>query len=107
MRVPAAVQAQFQLFGVFEKKGRWFITHCPPLDLTTQGKTLAEAKRNLVEASEMFISSCVERGTLDLALRELGFVPLKGQPEAMPPNAFRFPVPIPLGFQKRAAGCRA
>ena len=37
-------------------------------------RTPAEARRNLVEASELFVISCVERGTLDQALKELGFV---------------------------------
>lgn len=103
----AAVEAQFHLFGTIKKEGEWYIAYCPPLDLTTQGRTLSEAKKNLTEASQLFIISCLERGTLDLALRELGFVPLKGKPESIPPNAFRFPVPIPFGFQKPRAECRA
>jgi predicted RNase H-like HicB family nuclease len=58
------VQAQFNLFGVVNRQGDWYIAHCPPLDITTQGTTLAEAKKNLVEASELFVVSCFERGTL-------------------------------------------
>ena len=102
-------QVQFQFFGTFKKEGGWIIAHCPPLDITTQGKTLTEAKKNLVEASELFIISCLERGTLDLALRELGFIgPVKGKTGAMPANAFSFPVPIPLRFHKKpAAECLA
>ena len=53
------VKAIFTLFGVMKREGDWYIAHCPPLDLSTQGKTLAEAKKNLVEASELFIISCV------------------------------------------------
>src|SRR5438876_1255485 len=103
-RMPTMAQLQFQFFGTFKKADGWYIAHCPPLDVTTQGKTLAEAKRNLIEASELFIISCLERGTLDLALRELGFVgPIKGRIPAMPANAFSFPVPIPLRFQRRSA----
>src|SRR5207244_11750127 len=94
-RMPTMAQLQFQFFGTFKKADGWYIAHCPPLDVTTQGKTLAEAKRNLIEASELFIISCLERGTLDLALRELGFVgPIKGRIPAMPANAFSFLVPI-------------
>jgi predicted RNase H-like HicB family nuclease len=103
-----SVQAQFQFFGQIKRKGKWFIAYCPPLDLSTQGKTIEEAKKNLIEASQLFIVSCLERGTLDQALRELGFVPLnegtKSSP--MPPGSFNFPVPIPLAFQ-RPAECRA
>ena len=93
------VKAEFTLFGVMKHEGDWYIAHCPPLDLTTQGRTLAEAKRNLIEASELFIASCLERGTLDQALRELEFVPPKSKPENIP-NAFPIAIPVAFGFEK-------
>jgi predicted RNase H-like HicB family nuclease len=99
------VQAEFKLFGVMKRQGDWYIAHCPPLDITTQGRTLAEAKKNLVEASELFIVSCLERGTLDQALKELGFKPLKAKPRTIP-NAFPIAVAIPFGFEK-SLPCRA
>jgi predicted RNase H-like HicB family nuclease len=101
MRV--TVQAEFRLFGRIRQQGRWFIAHCPPLDITTQGKTLEEAKKNLIEASQLFIVSCLERGTLDRALKELGFIPLSGnvRMQNQPPGTFQFPVPIPFGFKKQ------
>jgi predicted RNase H-like HicB family nuclease len=106
MRV--TVRAEFQLFGRIKHQGRWFIAHCPPLDITTQGKTFEEARQNLVEASQLFIISCIERGTLDQALKELGFVPLAGKLHArtQPPGTFQFPVAIPFGFEKQVA-CHA
>lgn len=94
------VQAEFKLFGVIKREGKWYIASCPPLDLTTQGRTEKEAKKNLVEASQLFITSCLERGTLDQALKELGFVPLQGQPEKIPAGAFPLAVPIPFGLEK-------
>jgi predicted RNase H-like HicB family nuclease len=97
MRV--AVKAEFTLFGVMKREGDWYIAHCPPLDLTTQGKTLAEAKKNLIEASELFITSCFERGTLDQALKELGFVSLNAKPTNVA-NAFPITIPVPFGFEK-------
>jgi predicted RNase H-like HicB family nuclease len=93
------VQAEFKLFGVMKREGDWYVAHCPPLDLTTQGRTISEAKKNLVEASELFITSCLERGTLDQALKELGFVPLKAQAVNVA-NAFPIAIPIPFGFEK-------
>jgi predicted RNase H-like HicB family nuclease len=93
------VQAEFKLFGVMKREGGWYIAHCPPLDLTTQGRTIAEAKKNLVEASELFIISCLERGTLDQALKELGFVPSKAKPVNIA-NAFPIAIPVPFGFEK-------
>jgi predicted RNase H-like HicB family nuclease len=109
------VQAQFQLFGVIKKQRGWFIAHCPPLDITTQGRTEAEARKNLVEACELFVVSCFERGTFDQALRELGWhvvagesVPLPGRQSATSRNGgFSFPVPVPFGFEKATNGCPA
>lgn len=94
-----AIQVAFNLFGTVKREGDWFVAYCPPLDLTTQGRTPSEAKRNLMEASELFIISCLERGTLDQALIELGFVPAKRAPERLPENAFKMVIPVPLRFQ--------
>jgi predicted RNase H-like HicB family nuclease len=94
----------FHLFGTLKREGDWYIAHCPPLDITTQGKTITEARKNLIEASELFVISCVERGTLDRAMKELGFVPLKGThltPQRLGPNEFKVPISIPLRLQKR------
>ena len=96
----ATVQVEFELFGVVKRKGKWYVASCPPLDLTTQGRTKEEAKKNLLEASELFITSCIERGTLDQALKELGFVPLKGKSAPLPPDAFFMAIPIPFGLEK-------
>ena len=103
-RMRGMAQLQFNFFGTFKREDGWVIAHCPPLDITTQAKTVTEAKKNLTEAAELFIISCLERGTLDLALRELGFVgPFKGGRAPSTANAFNFPVPIPLRFQRRTA----
>jgi predicted RNase H-like HicB family nuclease len=107
------VQAQFQLFGVLKKEDGWHVAYCPPLDITTQGRTEEEAKKNLVEASELFVVSCFERGTFEQALRELGWhvvagraVPHADEPVRQPvPGEFSFPVPVPFGFEKAAPGC--
>lgn len=108
------VKAEFQLFGVLKRQAGWFIAHCPPLDITTQGRTEDEAKKNLVDASELFVVSCFERGTFEQALRELGWQVVAGVPvqqgqsgkTGIPRGGFMFPVPVPFGFEK-AAGCPA
>lgn len=107
------VQATFQLFGVLKEEDGWHIAHCPPLDITTQGRTAEEAKKNLVEAADFFVVSCFERGTFEQALRELGWHVVHGHsmsgsvepPKNLPAGGFRFPVPVPFGFEKVAAGC--
>jgi predicted RNase H-like HicB family nuclease len=102
------LEAQFQLFGVVKRENGWYVAHCPPLDITTQGKTQAEAKKNLGEASELFVVSCFERGTFEQALRELGWRVVAGRPvlrqgknSVIPrKGGYRFSVPVPFGFEK-------
>ena len=54
-----------------------YIACCPPLDVVSQGETEKEAKKNLAEALQLFISSCYKRGTLDAVLKECGFTPTR------------------------------
>lgn|GEM_PF-394465 len=108
------VQAEFRLFGTLKREGKWYVAHCPPLDITTQGRTEEEAKKNLIEASELFVVSCFERGTFEQALRELGWHVVTGgavakvgdRPPSMPAGSFAFPIPVPFGFES-PAGCHA
>ena len=96
----AFMDATYRLLGVTHRKGDWYFACCPPLDITTQGRTEAEARENLKEAAELFIISCVERGTLDQALKELGFIKVGSNKEPMPPNAFPMEIQVPMRFQK-------
>ena len=66
-----------------EAKDRW-VTGCPALDLYSQGKTEDEAKRCLEEAISLWVEDCIERGTLDRALQEVGFH--KIHPSALRPG---------------------
>jgi predicted RNase H-like HicB family nuclease len=54
-----------------ETKQRW-VAGCQLLDVYSQGKTRDEAKKNLKEALFAWVESCLERGTLDEALRQCG-----------------------------------
>lgn len=110
----ATVQAEFRLFGTLKRQRGWYIAYCPPLDITTQGRTEEEAKKNLIEAAELFVVSCFERGTFEQALRELGWHVVTGGavakvgdgPPSMPAGSFGFPIPVPFGFES-PAGCHA
>lgn len=57
-----------------EKKGKWYISSCPVLDVCSQGRTEKRAKENLIEAVSLFFMSCIERNTIDDVLRECGFL---------------------------------
>jgi predicted RNase H-like HicB family nuclease len=50
-----------------------YVAYSPSFGVMSQGETLDEARENLVEAVHLFLESCYERGTLDQALKELGF----------------------------------
>lgn len=97
--MPVPVRVDFHFYGELSREGHWWVAHCPPLDVASQGRTPEEAKTNLREAIQLFIESCNARGTLFDALRELGFAPGL---HAEPPSG-AFPVDIPLAFTSRGA----
>ena len=43
-----------QLTAIIEREDDWYIALCPELDVASQGKTIEEARDNLVEAVELF-----------------------------------------------------
>ena len=43
--------------ALITKEEKWYVARCPELNVTTQGKTIEEAKKNLAEAIELYIES--------------------------------------------------
>jgi predicted RNase H-like HicB family nuclease len=41
--------------AVIRKEGKWFVARSLELGVTSQGKTIDEAKRNLREAAELYL----------------------------------------------------
>jgi predicted RNase H-like HicB family nuclease len=88
-----------------------WVTGCPLLDLYSQGKSEDDAKDSLKRAILLWVENCVERGTLEQALRECGFhrvrpkvvskddqhiaVRLVSKQEALPANTFPIHLSIP------------
>jgi len=70
---PVRVWFVFELPAVIKKKGEYYISCCPVLDVYSQGETKGKALKNLTQALRLFFVSCFERGTLDDVLRECGF----------------------------------
>jgi predicted RNase H-like HicB family nuclease len=68
------VDMSFRLICTVKRdaKRRW-VAGCPQLDIFSQGDTKEAAKAALDEAVKLWIESCVERNTLDEALRQCGF----------------------------------
>ena len=50
-----------------------FVSACPTLDIASQGCTDVEAKENIKEAIELFITTCIEMGTISQVLRDCVF----------------------------------
>lgn len=59
---------------VYFEEGTVIIAHCVPLDVSSCGRDLCEARRNIHDAVAGFVETCDEMGTLDEVLEESGFV---------------------------------
>ncbi|MEK7745803.1 MAG: type II toxin-antitoxin system HicB family antitoxin [Elusimicrobiota bacterium] len=49
-----------KLTAQFKKGEKYFIAKCPELGVTTQGRTLKEAKKNLKEAIDLHLEAMVD-----------------------------------------------
>lgn len=47
----------FQFTAVIEREDDWFVATCPEVDVVSQGKTIEDARSNLLEAVELFFES--------------------------------------------------
>ena len=98
-----------QLPAQVKKRGKWYISSCPILDVYSQGETEKKALDNLVEALRLFLVSCFERGTMDEVLSDFGFKPVevKGPIKAQPfPKKYKsINVPLPFNLKGRRAHC--
>jgi predicted RNase H-like HicB family nuclease len=70
---------------IFLKEKGQFVAYTPALDLSTSGKTLAQAERRFGEAAKIFFEECHKMGTLETVLRDLGWK--KNRDTWMPPMA--------------------
>jgi predicted RNase H-like HicB family nuclease len=43
------------LTAVIEREGDWYVALCPELDVASQGTTVEESQRNLLEAVTLFV----------------------------------------------------
>jgi predicted RNase H-like HicB family nuclease len=69
------IELGFNLPVKIVKKQKWYVASCPILDVFSQGPTEEQAKKNLGEALTAFLTSCLQRSTLDAVLKECGFKP--------------------------------
>src|SRR6185295_7869421 len=98
------IGVDFRLPAKIRKKGKWYVSSCPSLDVHSQGHTKEEARQNLVDALVFFLESCFARGTLEAVLRDAGFVslPTGTAARARSPKAEEsVTVPLPFAIRHR------
>jgi predicted RNase H-like HicB family nuclease len=108
-KAPQSIQFEMKLPITIKKKGKWYISSCPVLDVVTQGETEKKARSNIVEALTLFIASCYERGTLEEVLRECGFkaiLPGRRRRKPFPLYDEEDMVTVPIPFLVEANGAR-
>ena len=49
-------EVEISLPIVIMKEGKWFVAACPPLDLATQGETEQEARENMADLIDEYLS---------------------------------------------------
>ena len=101
------IEMKFALPVTVKKKTKWYVACCPILDVYSQGETEKKATANLVEALKLFFISCIERGTLDAAMKECGVKLIKHHDvkevkERLSYKGTKF-INVPIPFQ--ATGC--
>ena len=73
---------------------------CPIVDVHSQGESVEQARRNLVEALSLFFFSCLERNTLDDVLKECGLTvarslePIRKKGTASQEDLIDVPIPL-------------
>jgi predicted RNase H-like HicB family nuclease len=66
------LDVELRAFVRRDTEERW-IAVCPSIGVASQGSDADDARRCLDEAVELWFESCIERGTLERALRESNF----------------------------------
>ena len=46
-----------QFTAIIEREGDGYVSHCPELDIASQGDNIEEARQNLIEALELFFET--------------------------------------------------
>ena len=104
--MPTLKLVEYYLVARVEREGDWYVSHCVALPVSSQGETAAEAMGNLIEATQLFLETCVARGTLDQVLRKHKWRPASRPPQRMQKGTFALPVPIDPALAASLLECR-
>lgn len=92
----AAIKITVQLPIEIKERKKWVVASCPVLDVHSQGDTVKEAKKNLKEALDIFLTSCLERGTLDEVFKNCGISPVVERKGFHIPKENYMNIPLPM-----------
>lgn len=62
-----------QFTAIIEREDGWYVALCPELDIASQGENVEEARRNLIEALELFFEMA-SPGEVQARLRSEVFI---------------------------------
>ncbi len=77
MRKTSKIKNRINFTSQIWEEGGIFIAHSPELGVSSCGKTIEEARKNIKEAVELFIETAENMGTLNEILEEAGFAKKK------------------------------
>ncbi len=81
---------------IMKKSRNGFIAECIDLNIVTQGKTITETRRNMLEALKLHLKSAYELGRLDSEIEKLGGIKKNHTIEIPKPEIeFASPIRIP------------
>jgi predicted RNase H-like HicB family nuclease len=107
---PMLIQFRMKIPAEVRREGNWFISRSPNLDVYSQGRTERESLENLIEALQLFMESCFERGVLEQVLKDCGFRPVHDihAADVSPHREDRYvDVDVPLSLVANAAANHA
>jgi len=81
MKIPFQINVPVTYF----KEGKSFVAYTPALDLSSAGKSLKEAEKNINEAVSIFVEEIIEHGTTDDVLSSLGWKKISKTKQWVPP----------------------
>ena len=65
------------LTGLIEREGDGYVSRCPELEIASQGSTIEEARKNLIEAVELFFETASPEEIRERAAGELYVTPIE------------------------------
>jgi len=66
-----------RLTGLIEREGNGYVALCPDLDIASQGDSIEEARRNLIEAVELFFETADAAEVQERLRAELYVTPIE------------------------------